>query len=221
MNNSHESNLPSARGISLTQSVNSVLLANLIGFALITGKPVLLPIRAATIAVYVLVSASEALALVPLVRALPEVGRRILVLLIFTIVVVLFMGVVLSTVSSIVAEAAVYQANIEKLVAEAADFLQIEERPDWQTIRDATIGKLSISSLFNVLVVNITGIGGAIFLIVVYAAFLFSERASFSQKLAAALQDKKKTAQAQEMIRDINERIAITTARDTLFHWAC
>ncbi len=67
----------------LALPVNAALLMVLAGFLLLVGKPVLLPILAAVIAVYVLISASEALRRVPLIGRLPPAMRRLLVLLAF------------------------------------------------------------------------------------------------------------------------------------------
>src|SRR5690606_38860522 len=106
--------------------------------------------------------------------------RRALVLLAFTAVVVLLLGVVLDTISRILREAPTYQANIERLVAQGADRFGVDESPDWKTIRDATIGKLSVQTLINTALLNITGIGASVLLVIVYSAFLLSERAGFA-----------------------------------------
>lgn len=56
---------------SLSTLVNTALLIVLGGFLLVVGKPVLLPILAAIIVVYVLVDASEAMQRVPVIGRLP------------------------------------------------------------------------------------------------------------------------------------------------------
>ncbi|HEY9039639.1 MAG TPA: AI-2E family transporter [Roseovarius sp.] len=202
----------------LALPVNAALLMVLAGFLLLVGKPVLLPILAAVIAVYVLISASEALRRVPLIGRLPPAMRRLLVLMAFTLVVMLLLGVVIDTISRILREASVYQSNIERLVAQGAELLGVDERPDWRTIRDATFGRLSVQTLINTALFNITDIGASVFLVIVYSAFLLSERGGFAVKLSAAMRDPEGAARTEAMIRDINDRIGDYLAIKTLIN---
>ncbi|MCQ0091871.1 AI-2E family transporter [Roseovarius sp. M141] len=198
--------------------VNAALLLVLTGFLLLIGKPVLLPILAAVIAVYVLINASEALRVVPLIGRLSPALRRLLVLMAFTLVVMTLLGVVVDTISRILREAPTYQSNIERLVAQGADMLGVDERPDWKTIRDATFGRLSLQSLINTALYSFTGVGASVFLVIVYSAFLLSERAGFAVKLSAAMRDAEGAARTEAMIRDINHRIGDYLAIKTLIN---
>lgn len=202
----------------LALPVNAALLVVLAGFLLLIGKPVLLPVLAAVIAVYVLINASEALRALPLLGRLSAPVRRLLVLLAFTFVVVVLLLVVVDTFGRILREAPSYQANIERLVAQGADMLGIDERPDWRTIRDATLGRLSLPSLINTALFNITGVGASVFLVIVYSAFLLAERDGFAVKLAAAMRDAEGAARTEAMIRDINHRIGDYLAIKTLIN---
>lgn len=202
----------------LALPVNAALLLVLAGFLLLIGKPVLLPIMAAVIAVYVLINVSEALRRVPLIGRLSAPMRRLLVLMAFSVVVLILLGVVIDTISRILREAPTYQSNIEKLVAQGADMLGVDERPDWKAIRDATFGRLSVQSLINTAFYNITGIGASVFLVIVYSAFLLSERAGFAVKLSAAMHDAEGAAKTEAMIRDINDRIGDYLAIKTLIN---
>ena len=202
----------------LALPVNAALLLVLAGFLLLVGKPVLLPILASVIAVYVLINVSEALRAVPLIGRLSAAMRRLLVLMAFTLVVMILLGVVIDTISRILREAPTYQANIERLVAQGADMFGVDERPDWNTIRDATFGRLSLQTLINTALSNITGIGASVFLVIVYSAFLLSERAGFAVKLSAAMRDAEGAARTEAMIRDINHRIGDYLAIKTLIN---
>ncbi|EKE45254.1 hypothetical protein OCGS_0344 [Oceaniovalibus guishaninsula JLT2003] len=201
---------------SLGTLVNAALLVVLGGFLLIIGKPVLLPILAAIIAVYILTSASDALGRMPVLRTFPGAFRRFLVLLAFTAVVVLLLGVVVATISQIVAQAPGYQANIERLVAQGADAFGLDERPDWQTIRAATFGRFSLQTVINTALFSITTMGASVFLVIVYSAFLMAERAGFAAKLSAAVRDPVDAAKTEAIIRDVNRRIGDYLAIKTL-----
>ena len=195
---------------------NTAVLIVALGILLYLGKSVLLPILAAVIVVYVLVNTSAALGRVPVIGRLPESLRRLAVLLIFIAALVVIVGVVVSTISQILSQAPTYQANIEKLVAQGADLVGIDERPDWQTIRAATFGRFSIQSVINTAFLNVTGIAGPIFLVIVYSAFLLAERAGFSRKLALVMPDPEDAARTATIIRDINDRIGAYLAIKTL-----
>lgn len=201
---------------SLSRLVNAALLLVLGGFLLYVGKPVLLPILAAVIVVYILVSASDALGRLPVVGALPATFRRGLVLLAFSLTLFVLTGVVVGTISQIFAQAPTYQSNIEKLVAQAADTIGVDQRPDWQTIRQATFGRLSVQSIINTVLLNFTSMGATVFLVIIYSAFLLAERTGFAAKLDAALEDPQDAARTGEIIRDINDRIGDYLAIKTL-----
>ncbi|PRY92885.1 putative PurR-regulated permease PerM [Hasllibacter halocynthiae] len=203
-------------GQTLATLVQVVLLVLLTGFLLALGKPVLLPILAAVIAVYVLVSASDALGRLPVVGRLPTAIRRFLVLLGFAAAVIALSGIVVDTIGRLVRAAPLYQANVERLVAQGADLLGIDERPDWGTIREATFGRFSLQRLVNGVLLNVTSIGGTVLLVIVYAAFLLAERGGFDARLAAALRDPERTARTGAVIRDINDRIGDYLAVKTL-----
>ena len=109
----------------LSTLVNAMLMVVLAGYLLKVGQPVMLPILAAVIVVYVLVNLSEALGRLPVIGRLPAALRRFLVLLAFTAALFALTGVVVGTISEILAQAPRYQANIERLVAQMAEFLII------------------------------------------------------------------------------------------------
>lgn len=198
--------------------VYAVLLVVLVGFLLVIGKSVLLPILAAVIVVYVLVSASEWLGRLPVLSRLPKGMHRAAVLLTFAGAFIALAFVVIGTIGEILERAPAYQANIERLVAQGADAFGLDERPDWGTIRDATIGRLSVRSLIETALANVTSFGAFVFLVIVYSAFLFAERGGFATKLSVALRDPDDTARTEAIIRDINDRIGDYLAVKTLIN---
>ena len=76
------------RDAPLLNLVLGVVLAIALGWLLMIGQAILLPILAAVITVYIIVTASGALATLPGMRRLPITVPRFLVLLLFTLVVV-------------------------------------------------------------------------------------------------------------------------------------
>jgi predicted PurR-regulated permease PerM len=183
--------------------VLAVILVVVTGWLLVIGQSLLLPIFAAVISVYVLVTAADALAWLPLVGRLPLTARRLLVLVLFTLAVIALGLVVAVTVDQLVDLIPVYRANLETVTTRIADMIGVEAT--WVDVRDAYLGKINMQSLATSLLGSVTYFGITIFLIVVYAAFLMAERDTFSGKLAVAFpQGAERTIQ---LVTEINKRI--------------
>lgn len=142
---------------------------------------------------------------------------RLIVLAGFTIFLVALVLVVTVTVDQLLELAPVYQENLEALLARLTGFFGVRTNPTWEEIRDATVGRMDMRSLLGALLASLTSFGGSVFLVVVYAGFLFGERASFPGKLHAAF-PKGQAAQTREVIADINTRIGEYLAVKTLIN---
>lgn len=193
----------------------AVLLAILLGWLLKAGKGVLLPVFAAIIVVYVLVSATEALGQVPLLGRLPEWLRRLLVLGVFVAVVVALGAIVTSTVGKLVTLAPTYQANLERMLNAATAAIGLGQSTDWNSLRAATLGKIDVQALLGTVLGSIGSMAGMVFMVLVYALFLMGERSQFARKLATALPGES-AEQTKTIIRDINDRIGQYLAIKTL-----
>lgn len=186
--------------------VLSLLLVVLLGFLLKIGQNFLLPIIAAVISMYVLITLSDWLGRLPLLGRTPEWLRRLLVLAGFVGVVAGLTSIVITTGQKMVATAPGYQANLEHMLTSTTGFFGISHDPDWQSIRAATIGRINMQSLFGSVLGSVGAMAGMVVLVVVYALFLTSERGRFAAKLAMALPDDS-AAQTKRMVADINRRI--------------
>ena len=196
--------------------VLSVLLATLIGWILHIGQTIMLPIFAAVISVYVLVSASEAMARVPVLGRLPAIARRAIVLLAFGAVLLALLGVVATTVNLLIAAAPTYQVNLERLIGQVSATFGFGDAPDWPTIRAATFDRIQVLPLINSALVELGSLGGSVVLVIVYAGFLMSERTGFRRKLLAALPTHEHVHRAEAIIESVNERIGDYLAIKTL-----
>lgn len=196
--------------------VLSVLLAALLGWLLHMGQAIMLPIFAAVISVYVLVSASEAMARVPVLGRLPAFARRAIVLLAFGGVLLALLGVVVTTVNLLIAAAPTYQVNLERLIGQISETFGLASAPDWQSIRAATLDRIQVMPLINAVLVELGSLGGSVVLVIVYAGFLMSERAGFHRKLLAALPKREHAERAEAIVESVNERIGDYLAIKTL-----
>lgn len=185
----------------------AVALASMAGWLLWIGKPVLLPVIAALISVYVLSTAAASLEQVPIVGAMPAWARRGLVLVAFAVAVALLFVVVINNLAQVAATLPRYEANLEALVTQAARLLGIEDEPTWANLRRATIDQFDVRSLLAPVLLSLRGFGTTLFLMVLYATFFMAERGQLARKLALAMGDETTGDRALSLMRRINERI--------------
>lgn len=191
----------------LLNIVLSLILTILIGWLLYIGKSVLLPIFVALISVYLMSAATDGLRRIPIVGRLPVLVLQVVVLLGFTAV-VLGIGVVFSaTIREISSVSATYEANLDRLLEGIAAHFNLTSHDLWVEIQAATIGQIDLQSMVIALLGGFTSFGGTIFLIVVYAAFLFGEREMFARKTASAFADDGRADAILSVVTRINEQV--------------
>ena len=193
-------------------------LALMIGWLLSIGRGLLMPIVIAVLAVYIITSASAAMSEFRLTRWMPSVVRKLFLLLVFTLILAAFNGVVIVTVRDLLAQAPAYQANLELMVERGMRALGIEGNPDWQTIQAMTIGRIDMQQVLGGIAGSVGALAGIFILIVVYAVFLFAEVAGFSHKLSVAMPDRLQADRTMALIRSINDRIGEYLAIKTLIN---
>ncbi|MFV0429009.1 MAG: AI-2E family transporter [Arachnia sp.] len=190
----------------------------MIGFLLVVGQGQIVPILIALISVFILGAADAALARVPGIRRLPSIARKGLLLLVFLGVVALFTLMIISTVRELMKEAPTYQANLLSLSLQLIELVGISDVPDWRSIQDTLFGQINIQAMLSSVAGQLSSVGGAVFMVVVYALFLFGERAGFTRKLRLAIRDPERTERTMELVGEINERIGQYLGTKTLIN---
>lgn len=197
--------------------VLAVFFAIMVGWILVIGQSLLLPIFSAVISVYILVTASDHLGATRLGSHMNEGIRRFIVLIGFIVVIVALGGVVIATADQMSGVAPKYQANLEKIVAEVSKLIGIEKSPDWQAIQKATIGKLDLSAMVGSILGSAMSLVSSIFVILIYATFLLAERGGFARKLSVALPGES-AKQTHDMVNEINAKIGSYLSVKTLIN---
>ncbi len=100
-------------GKTLRNATYGIALTLMIGWLLWIGQPVLLPVLAALISVYILLTAGESMQKLPVVGRLPDWARRALILLVFTLFVILLFILVLNNLVQVCAALPSYEQNLE------------------------------------------------------------------------------------------------------------
>jgi len=202
----------------LLNIVLTLLLVILVGWLLVIGRPILVPIVTAIISVYLMESASEALGRLPGLRLLPPLFLRLLLLVIFALALLIFAVVLAATVREITAVAPTYEANIEGFLERVATRFGLERQELWAEVRAVSIDQIDLRLMTLAILGGFTNVSTTVFLIVIYAAFLVVERGNFDRKLDAVVRDPKRAAVTRRIISDINQRISDYLAVKTLIN---
>ena len=179
----------------------------MIGWLIWIGKPVLLPVLAAAISVYVLSTAAQSMQSLPVVGRLPAWARRIIILIGFVFAVVLLFILVINNLAQVAAILPRYEDNLAQLVTRSASLLGIENEPTWENLRRVTLDQLDIRSWIAPALLSLRGFGVTLFLVVLYASFFMAERGMITKKLVIALGGEEAGSRALSLLSRINDRI--------------
>ena len=179
----------------------------MIGWLLWVGKPVLLPLLAAIISVYVLSTAAASIDRVPLLRRFPPWARRTLILLGFAVAVVLLFVLVINNLAQIAAALPRYESNLDLLLTRTASLVGIDDEPTWENLRSATFDQFDARSLIAPALLSLRGFGTTLFLVVLYSAFFMAERGVLARKVIIAAGDPQLGDRTLSILAHVNERI--------------
>ncbi len=179
----------------------------MLGWLFWIGKPVLLPVLAAVISVYVLLTAAAGMKGLPIVGRLPDWARRAVILSVFTLAVVLLFILVIDNLAQVAAALARYESNLEILITRSAGLLGIEDEPTWENVRRATLDQVDIRSWVAPALLSLRGFGFTLFLVVLYASFFIAERGVMARKVVIAMGGEEAGGRAMSLLSRINERI--------------
>ncbi len=179
----------------------------MIGWLLWIGKPVLLPIIAALIVVYVLSVAADSMTRIPVLRRLPGWARRALILGTFTAAVALLFVFVINNVAQVVTAISRYETNLDALITRLASFFEIEGEQTWENVRRVTFDQVSLRSFVAPALLSLQSFGATLFLVVLYSSFFMAERGILARKLVIAMGGADAGERALSLLNRINHRI--------------
>ncbi|WP_175955990.1 AI-2E family transporter [Schaalia sp. Marseille-Q2122] len=206
------------QGRTLQNITYATIFTVLIGWLLVIGQSLLLPIILALIFVYIVAAFDKFLGRVPLLRHLPTWLRKISLYLVFIALVAGLATLISSTVQQLIFQAPLYQENLTKLFGELTSALPIERLPDWETARAAIVKRIDIQAWLSATASQLSSAGGMFFLILIYVFFLAGERAGFATKLREAFPNPEQAERTQNIITAINESVGQYLGAKTLIN---
>ena len=194
-------------GLTVRNATYGTALAVMLGWLLWVGKPVLLPLLAAVISVYVLSTAAASIERLPVLGWLAGWARRTLILIAFAVAVVLLFVLVINNLAQVAAMLPRYESNLDLLVTRAANLLGIEDEPTWENVRRATFDQVDARSLIAPALLSLRGFGTTLFLVVLYSTFFMAERGVLARKVVIAAGGQEAGNRALSILARVNERI--------------
>lgn len=197
--------------------VLGVALALMVGWILVIGRAIILPVFASVVVAYIVLGLAEGFSRL---TALPAPLRYMLALCVIGLALFGTMWLIALNISQIAGALPRYQEQLQTLAQRGAEFFGMEQAPSWQTLRRDLFGQFSLQRAVGLTVVSLASILATFALIVVYAGFLLIERGNFANKIGRLSDDPAKVAQIRQVIRDINSRIGIYLGMKTLINIA-
>ena len=179
--------------------------AIMVGWLLYVGQSLLLPIVLGVISVYILATASAAIAKAPVMKKLPEFVPRFIVLMIFVVNVVMIVVMITNNIEHIIGQLPIYQENLQTMLNRVSTSWEFNAMPSLEKLTSDWLEKLNIQALAITAVGSITSVGSILFMTFLYAAFLFTEVDSFRKKTLSALGSD--ADQALNVVAEVNLRI--------------
>ncbi|PID97629.1 MAG: AI-2E family transporter, partial [Actinobacteria bacterium] len=88
----------------------------------------------------------------------------------------------------------------------------------WNALQSSLLARINLQSWLSSAASQLSSIGGFVFLIIIYIAFLFSERAEFTKKLTAAFPEPEKADKTRKILEAINYRVGQYLGTKTLIN---
>lgn len=201
----------------LQAAVYILLFTILLGYLLKIGQNFLLPILVAVISVYILLTLTEWLGRLWVLKHTPEWFRRMVVLIGFIFFTLELSHIVLVTGEQIVTAAPTYQQNFDAMIQQLGMKYGWVQTTDWKTIRELGIDHIQMQTVITYLISAISSFTSMLVLIIVYAMFLIAEKSRFSSKLELAFPNNR-ALKTKNMLMNINKKIGDYLAIKTLIN---
>ena len=194
----------------------SVALTIMIGWLLAIGQSILLPVLLAVIAVYVLTTAADALATVPVLGRLGRRWRRLFVLVAIVSIVLALSAFITSNAQAISSAIPGYSDNLDRLHMRFVDFVGLDFEPTLERLGHQVLDFLDATALMPMILSTLSNTGSVIIAAALYAAFIMADLDDLPAKTRTALGNNQSAEQTLEIVRKVNTRIGSYLAAKTL-----
>lgn len=203
---------------SLPRLFYGVGLALMIGWILILGRSIILPVVASILVAYVVLGLAELIGRAPGLGRAPAAARYALAVAACLGVMLLVVWLVVHNVTQISTLMPRYQDQLLALIQRGAVAIGLDDEPSWQSLRRDIVGQLNLQRLVFGSVISVASILGTFAAVLIYAGFLLAEKQAFADKIVRLSDDPARAVQVQQVIRDVNSRIGTYLVMKTLIN---
>ncbi len=204
--------------MTLRDAVHVTALTLALGWLLVTGKTVILPVVVAIMLTYVLVGAVHGLQTLPLGRRLPVWLAYIVVLTLFALALSAMSLIVVVNLRDIALGELAVQDGVLAAVERLAPLLGYSQPTDPDALREALLDRLDLPGLSLDLLSSLASASGYTVLIATYMVFMVAERAPLGRKIDLLLPDTENRGAAVAIFRRINRQIVTYLSTKTLMN---
>ncbi len=187
-----------------------------VGWLLVIGKAVLVPVLLGVIVIYILETSARALTLVPLLGRLPRGGRRILALILMLVFVTYLSAFVVGSLQAVAAVLPTYADSLEALLEQGAAWVGMEATPDWPAIENAIRQRTDLTAMSLNAIGVFSKVGITSLMAGIYAIFILADLDRLPERTRQAFADRSAADQTLQIVRHLNEKIGGYFAAKTL-----
>ena len=168
------------------------------------GRPLLLPFAVAVVIWFIVKALAHTLHRLSVAGvSLPLWLSYGLAIVLILIGLVYIAGIISANVSRITAAAPTYEANLDRILLSASDYLGIGDAPDFQQL----LTKIDVGQTIRAVALSLGDVLGNAGFILIYVAFLLVEQRVFEAKFNAYYTDLDKRRRARRVLNEISRNI--------------
>lgn len=199
--------------------VLGVALALMVGWILLIGRSIILPVVAGVVVAYIVLGLAELFNRLPgLAGRVPAALRYLLAVVVIGSGLVSIVWLIVVNVGEIAARLPGYQDQMLAAIQRGAILIGLDHEPSWDTIRRDMLAQINLQRTLGLTVLSALSTLATLAAIFVYAGFILIERGNFAAKIARLSDNPAQVAQIQELVRDVNNRIGVYLGMKTLIN---
>jgi predicted PurR-regulated permease PerM len=194
------------------------MLAMLLGLLIWLGRPILVPVSAAVLIVFVINGLSASLARVPRLQRLPGWVRDVMAAAVICVGLVELVGLMASNIGAFASRATVYQEALLSIYQRIAVHYDFDEAATLQMIRAEAAQALNLPGLVWMAAGSAVGVVAVLIFVLLNVGFMMAERQSLTTKLDRLDLTSETRAKVTAILADVNSRVGAYLAMKTLMN---
>ena len=199
-------------------AVQAMALVLMVGWLLHVGRPILTPIFAAVLIVFVVMGLAGLFARHPRLARLPAWAREALAAVVICVALIELVSLIATNIGAFAARAPVYQEALLAMYQRVALHFDFDEAATLRAIRAEAAQALNLPGLARAAAGSAAGVVAVLIFVLLNVGFLMGERRKFFGKLDRLGLDEGATARVRGIIADVNDRVGAYLAMKTLMN---